>query len=305
MLNTVQALLDEDKSRKFYLSGSSARKLRRGQANLLPGRIHTHRLGPLAPSEVVGQSDIAFDFGRVLTTGLLPEPFLAAHLPDGHQLLRSYATTYLREEIQAEALTRNLEGFARFFEVIASRSGDFIDFAKFTSQASIERSSGKRYFDTLCDTLVLEKVEAFTKSGKRRLIQHPRYYFFDVGVLNGTIGNFVASADRKGALVEHLFLQCALSEFRARNTDVRVSVYRTEAGAEVDFIFEIGSRVVAVEVKGSKNLGTNDLNGLKSFGSFYGKRCELLIAFLGEQGQNFGQIRALPFLSAVATLVGV
>lgn len=298
MLNTVQSLVDKDKSLKFYLTGSSARKLRRGKANLLPGRVFVYHLGPLAPSELKN----AFDLDKALSLGLLPEPFLGEIRTDAEKLLKSYSVTYLKEEIQAEALTRNLEGFSRFFEVAASRNGDFIDFSKFSSQSYIERTSACRYFDILCDTLVVEKVEAFSKSSKRRLIQHPRYYFFDVGVLNGVLNNFAVSADRKGMLFENLFLQCVLSEFRALDQEARISVYRTEHGAEVDFVIEIGKKIIAIEVKASKTIGNGDLKGLKSFQDYLGKSCECMVVYLGEHRQNFGGIAVLPFLSALEAL---
>ncbi len=298
LLNTLQVLIDENKKRKFYLTGSSARKLKRGKANLLPGRVLVYHLGPLAPSEL----GTLFDLEKALSVGLLPEPFLCEQRTVAEKLLRSYSISYLKEEIQAEALTRNLEGFSRFFEVVASRSGDFIDFSKFCSQASIERTSARRYFEILCDTLVVESVDAFSKSTKRRLIQHPRYYFFDVGVLNGALGNFTPSPDRRGALFENLFLQCALSEFRAVDQDVRVSVYRTEAGAEVDFIFEINKCVVAIEVKATRNLGPRDLSGLKSFQDYFGKSCNCIIAYLGDYSQNFNGVTAYPFLDAIGAL---
>jgi predicted AAA+ superfamily ATPase len=188
----------------------------------------------------------------------------------------------LREEIQAEALTRNLEGFSRYFDLLLARSGDFIDFNKFASLAQIERMSAKRYFDILVDTMVAMPVEAFAKSAKRRLIQHPKFYFFDVGVLNGCLGNFTISADRKGILFEHLCLQMITSELKSRDLDFRISVYRTEAGAEVDFIVECEQKIFAIEVKATRTIGAHDLRGLKSFNEYVGKKVESLILYLGE-----------------------
>lgn len=279
LLNTVQAILDADKKKVFYMTGSSARKLKRGQANLLPGRILSYELGPLTPQEL---GEDLFAIPKALSRGLLPGIFLEPSEDIAHKTLTTYAATYLREEIQAEALTRNLEGFSRFFQIVASRSGDFIDFSKYSSTAMIERTTAKRYFDILVDTLVVEPIEAFTKSNKRRLIQHPRYYFFDVGVLNGCLGNFKASNDRIGNLFEHLFLQVLTSTAKAFDQNIRVSVYRTEAGAEVDFIIEKNNQLFAVEVKATKNIGKHDLRGLISFADFYKKPHHSLIVYLGE-----------------------
>ena len=221
LLNTVQALIDENKERRFFLTGSSARKLRRGGANLLPGRIHAYSLGPLTPLELKND----FDEMRACRRGLLPDPYLEADERSWQKTLRTYAATYLREEVQAEALTRNLEGFSRFFNVAAAWSGEFLDFTKMSSLAEIERTSAKRYFEILEDTLVAYRLEAFAKSEKIRLIQHPRFYFFDVGVLNGVMGNFTASPDRIGSLWEHLVMQTIRATAQALDKDIRMSVF--------------------------------------------------------------------------------
>ena len=295
MLNTIQSLIDHDKSLKFYLTGSSARKLKRGQANLLPGRIFNYQLGPMNITELGERVDIH----KLLSVGALPGPYFEVDEQDAYKTLRSYAALYLKEEIQAEALTRNLEGFSRFFEILAARSGDYIDFTKFASIAQIERMSARRYFDILVDTLIGIPVEAFVKSTKRRLLQHPKYYFFDVGVLNGCLGNFNASDDRKGSLFEHLCLQMITSELKARDLDYRVSTYRTEANLEVDFIFEVGREVFAVEVKASRTIGNHDLRGLKSFADFYGKKHKPIIIYLGENKMEMSGVEVLPLTEAV------
>lgn len=294
ILNTLQVLMDANKSQIFYLTGSSARKLKRGQANLLPGRILTYELGPLTVEELHEQ----FDLEKAFTRGLLPGIYHEENSEMAFKTLRSYAATYLKEEIQAEALTRNLEGFSRFFQVIASRSGSFIDFAKFSSAAMIERTTSRRYFDILVDTLVLNPVEAFTKSNQRRLVQHPKYYFFDVGVLNGCLENFVCSEDRIGNLFEHLFLQVVVSSAKSHDQSLRVSVYRTDAGAEVDFIIERGKEVFAVEVKASKNIGSHDLRGLKSFREFYGIKHMSMVVYLGEESFEMDGVEVLTFRDA-------
>jgi predicted AAA+ superfamily ATPase len=119
--------------------------------------------------------------------------------------LRSYASTYLKEEIQAEALTRNLEGFSRFLFIAAQWSGRFLDFIKLASESRINRQSAIRYFEILEETLVVSRCSAFSKNPRQRLIQHPKFYFFDSGVWNALLNNFTASADRIGPLFEHFF----------------------------------------------------------------------------------------------------
>jgi predicted AAA+ superfamily ATPase len=297
MLNTVQSLIDHDKSLKFYLTGSSARKLKRGQANLLPGRVLTYQMGPLTLTELC---EVKVD--KLMMLGSLPGIYLDDDVSTAKKVLRSYAATYLKEEIQAEALTRNLEGFSRFFDVLCARSGDYIDFSKIASLAQIERMSARRYFDIVIDTLIAYPIEAFVQSAKRRLIQHPKFYFFDVGVLNGCLGNFETSADRKGMLFEHLCLQMICSELKARDQDFRVSTYRTESGAEVDFILERQRELYAIEVKATRTIGSHDLRGLKSFSEFYGKKHHRLIFYLGERSMEIDGIQVLPLLQGLQSL---
>lgn len=302
LLNTVQSLIDRNKALRFLLTGSSARKLRRGQANLLPGRLLTYDLGPLTLTEIGDEKSASATLQKLLSIGSLPGVYYEDDLPTAKKVLRSYAATYLKEEIQAEALTRNLEGFSRFFDWLASRSGDFVDFSKLASLAQIERMSARRYFDIVVDTMIARPVEAFVKSSKRRLIQHPKYYFFDVGVLNGCLSNFEVSEDRKGMLFEHLCLQMITSEFKARDQDFRISVYRTEAGAEVDFIVERGKDVFAIEVKATRTIGSRDLRGLKSFSDFYGKKHQSLVFYAGDRELTIDGVRVLPLNAGIAAL---
>lgn len=283
LLNTLQVIMDTNKDLLFYLTGSSARKLKRGQANLLPGRIFSFELGPLCLDEIPDEINVT----DLLMKGLLPEPFLSTESGSWKKLLRTYAATYLKEEIQAEALTRNIEGFSRFFQVMASRSGDFCDISKYASAAFVDRSTARRFFELLVDTLVVSSVEAFTQSQKRRLVQHPKYYFFDVGVLNGALGNFEPSQDRIGVLFEHLILQLLQSAYKARDEEVRISTYRTNAGAKVDFIIERGGKTFAVEVKATRTLGGHDFRGLISFQQFFGKKHQSLLLYLGGSQQQF------------------
>lgn len=292
LLNTVQAIIDEGKgSPKFLLTGSSARKLKRGQANLLPGRIHTHHLWPLS----VGELDHSASVRDALETGMLPGIYTERDKAERMKTLRSYSATYLREEVQAGALTRNLEGFSRFLFVAASCSGHFLDFAKLAGEAQVPRQSAIRFFEILEDTLIVNRCPPFTKSDRKRLVRHPKFYFFDTGVLNAALGNFEASDDRKGLLFEHLFFNQLLASASNADVEMRISTYRTEHGAEVDFIVEIDKSVWAVELKASRNLGPGDLRGLKNFADFYGKRCSLAVAYMSEHKKNIDGVGVFPW----------
>lgn len=292
LLNTLQTLLDDPRaSYRFWLTGSSARKLRRGGANLLPGRIHSYQLGPI----VAAECDHALDTRRALSLGTLPAMLTAKDTADASKTLRTYAATYLKEEVQAEALTRNLEGFARFLTVTAERAGELLDVSKLASQAGVARQSAVRFLEILEDTLVLQRLPAFTKSSARRLVKHPKVYFFDVGVLNGLLGNFAVSGDRIGNLFEHLVVTQLFHSASAFDRDVRLSMFRTEHGVEVDLVCEVGRELWAVEVKASRNVGESDLRGLRAFAEFAGRRARSLVLYLGEPSRRIGGVDVLPW----------
>ena len=265
ILNTVQTIIDHKaiKPPKFYLTGSSARKLKRGQANLLPGRIFSYELGPLCAAEL----DYKLDVNRAMSYGTLPEPYLSPSASFREKLLTTYSGVYLKEEIQAEALTRNLAGYSRFIMSAAEHSGLVLDFSKLAKQAKIERKTCARFYEVLEDTLIASRLEIFDKTDadtKKR----PKFYFFDTGVLNGLLGNFVASGDRRGMLFEHLVVGQVLASAKARDTLVKVSYFRTRSGYEVDLILELGGKTYAVQIKAG-HADQSDAAKLEGFSDYY------------------------------------
>lgn len=296
LLNTVQSLLDRDGNRlRFYLTGSSARKLKRGHANLLPGRIHTYFLAPLS----VGELGFALDSDAALAYGTLPGIWMEPDRQIREKTLRSYAGTYLKEEVQAENLVRNLEGFARFLQLTAEWSGRFLDLAKIASGAQVARQSVVRFFEVLEDCLLVRRLEPFGKSLTRRLVQHPRFYFFDVGVLNGLLGNFTVSGDRRGPLFENMVVSQVFNEAAAQDRDIRLTAYRTEHGAEVDVILEIGGDVHAIEIKSSKAVDSGDLRGLKSFRDYHGRKHRSWILYAGQIRKMVEGVEIVPWQSGL------
>jgi predicted AAA+ superfamily ATPase len=265
ILNTLQTIIDDKsiKSPKFYITGSSARKLKRGQANLLPGRIFGYELGPLCAAEL----DYKLDVNMAMSYGTLPEPYLSRSESFREKLLTTYSGVYLREEIQAEALTRNLDGFSRFIISAAEHSGLVLDFSKLAKQAKIERKACARFYEVLEDTLIASRLEVFDKT-HADIKKRPKFYFFDTGVLNGLLGNFVASADRRGMLFEHLVIGQALASAKARDTLVKVSYFRTRSGYEVDLILELRGKTYAVEIKAG-HADQGDAGKLESFREYY------------------------------------
>jgi predicted AAA+ superfamily ATPase len=300
LLNTLQSILDRTspKPPRFLLTGSCARKLHRGQANLLPGRIHTYELGPLCAAEVAYDLDIK----AALATGTLPGIYIEKNEADRKKTLRSYAATYLKEEIQAEALTRNIEGFSRFLLVVAACAGTFLDISKLASEAMVPRQTAVRFFEILEETLILFRSEAFAKSERRRLLQHPRFFFFDNGVLNAILSNFVASPDRIGILFEHLFFSQLRASAAAADKDIRISTFRTEHGAEVDFIVERDNFLWAIECKASRNVGQSDLRGLTSFAEIAKRKHRPIVAYMGTTPRLIAGVDVLPWQQVLTEL---
>jgi predicted AAA+ superfamily ATPase len=299
LLNTIQFILDQPGHRlRFLLTGSSARKLRRGEANLLPGRIHAYRMGPLVSAEMDHQLVTTTALAHGTLPGIISEPDVA----DREKTLSTYAATYLREEVQAEALSRSLEGFARFLTAISNWAGAHLDLAKVAHSAQVSRQSAGRWFEVLEDTLLVLRSDSFAKSATRRLVQHPKFYFFDIGVLNGLLGNFTASPDRVGMLFEHLVYTQIVHSAAAFDETIRVSTFRTEHGAEVDMVLERGRELIAIEVKASRTVGPGDLRGLSRFAEYVGRRHRPMVWYMGRERKRIDGVDVLPWQDGLEEL---
>jgi|SaaInlStandDraft_6_1057023.scaffolds.fasta_scaffold15593_2 uncharacterized protein len=283
MLNTIQALIDENKSRRFVLTGSSARKLKRGQANLLPGRIFWKHLSPFLFWEIEDQ----FDLKKALITGTLPEVYLEDY---GRELLKSYTSTYLREEIQAEALTKDLASYARFLDLAAELSGQYINYSKIASDSEINKETIRRYFDILVDTLIVEKVKSYTQVSKeRKARQKERFIFFDLGVRNAILkretSNF--SKEEMGFLFEQWITLQVIYLNRTMDLDWEITSYRDDRGLEVDLIIEDKIELTSVEIKSSQRVDVKMTKNLVRFEKIIGKKTSKIIVYQGDETQNF------------------
>lgn len=277
LLNTLQDIIDNwTNAPKFYLSGSSARKLKRGQANLLPGRIFSFQLSGFSAQEL----NYKINLKRSLQYGFLPENYLNTNDKETEKNLDMYSANYLAEEIKAEAVARNIQGFARFLNECAVRSGQVIDYSKIAIQAKVSRTSSLRFYEILEDTLVAERLNSYSVEGVDT-IRHPKLYFFDVGVLNGILNNFSISADRIGNLFEHLIYSQIRNSALALDKKVRIYFFRTRHGLEVDFLVEIGRKKYAIEVK-SGQITDSDCQPLLTFKSYDASIDELFIVGLKE-----------------------
>ena len=291
LLNTVQSIIDDSpKKYKFYLTGSSARKLKRGSANLLPGRIIAFNLSPLTIEELGAD----FNLKQALSTGTLPGIYSHANLKEKKLILSTYGATYLKEEIQSEALTKNIEGFSRFLFIAASKNAEFLDFAKMGALANITQKTASRFFEILDDTLIVHRLNAYAKSDFRRLIQHPKFYFFDNGVLNALLGNFNVSEDRKGMLFETFVVNQIKSWANSQAIDLRMSTYRTDGGAEIDVILEADGKTLALEIKHTKNIGNSDVSAFTSFAKIHPQKFKKMLIYTGEHLQKINDVEIYP-----------
>lgn len=299
LLNTIQSLVDTRPRLKFLLSGSSARKLKRGQANLLPGRIGQFYLGPLVSAEVGHQMNTR----NALETGTLPGIYLSEDVAEKQRVLRTYAATYLKEEVKAEALVRKLDAFSRFLHEVSLEVGQFIDLTKLARRSKVSRHSLPSYFEILEDTLVGHRLYSF---GAVRddvdLVKHPKFFFFDNGVLNGLWGNFVASPDRIGRLAEQLIFSQLWHSGWAREKELRLSTFRMRSGIEVDFVVEMDDRCFGIEVKASEDVMPDELEGLRRFEKACLRKPELFVFHLGTRERKWGSIRSLPWQKGLKAL---
>jgi uncharacterized protein len=253
LLNEVQRLIETRRVR-FLLTGSSARKLRRGGVNLLGGRARVKHLHPLSAHELGAH----FDLARAASRGLLPAIYFS---DDPWADLQAYAGAYLQQEIVAEATTRSVPAFSRFLKVAASCNGTMVNFTNLASDAQVPRTTVYEYFEILKDTLLIHEVPAWKRTTKRKPIGTSKYYFFDVGVVGALQGRaFRAGTPEFGEAFETLLAHELLC-YRDYVTGDPVCYWRSTSGFEVDFV--LGEHT-AIEVKAKPNVSGQDLKGLRA-----------------------------------------
>ncbi|MDA8156492.1 MAG: AAA family ATPase [Actinomycetota bacterium] len=253
LLNEVHRLI-ESRGIHFLLTGSSARKLRRGGVNLLGGRARTKYLHPLTSREL-GKH---FDLLRAIQRGLIPSIYFS---DDPRADLEAYAGSYLQQEIVAEGAARNVPAFSRFLKVAALCNGTIVNFTNVASDAQVPRTTVYEYFEILKDTLVLHELPAWRRSEKRKPLVSSKYYFFDIGVTAALQGReFRRGTPEFGEAFESLLFH----ELRCYNdyvTPEPLAYWRSTSGFEVDFI--LGDHT-AIEIKAKENVSAQDLKSLRA-----------------------------------------
>jgi uncharacterized protein len=277
LLNEVHRAI-EQRRLKFALSGSSARKLRRGGTNLLGGRAITRTMFPFVPEEL-GSS---FDLNEALAHGTLP---LVLASDNRKQTLTAYVQTYLKQEIQAEAAVRNLPGFARFLPVAALFHGQTLNVASLSRDAGVQRTTVTGYVEILEDTLIATRLAAFEGKLRVRERKHPKLFFFDPGVVRALKHQLGApTVEERGPLLEG-FVLMLLRFYQERGALCDDINYWAPAEAhvtEVDFVLRRAKEMVAIEVKTAKKLRDADLRGLRAVQGEAGVRRRIAV-YLGDR----------------------
>ena len=294
LLDEVHWLIERKKA-AFVLTGSSARKLRRGHANLLGGRAWRYEMGPLTASEVQG-----FDLERALVSGLLP-PHLLSSAPE--QDLRAYVADYLKEEIAAEARLRDVPAFAEFLRVAALTSSELLNYANVAREAGVSAKVVRGYFEILEDTLLGARLPAWKRARDRRMIQTEKFYLFDVGVANYLARRrpLLGSPDF-GKSFEHWVLMELQNYRRYRDPELDLRFWRTSTGLEVDFV--LGDMQAAIEVKGSARVHEGDLGGLRALRASQRVKHALVVSLEKEPRKLEDGLEVLPWRAFVERLWG-
>lgn len=278
LLNDVHSLL-EDYGYQFALSGSSARKLKRGNANLLAGRALVKHMYPLTYMEYAD----AITLDEALAFGTLPA--IVADKDFRIDRLEAYVDTYLREEIKEEALTRNVQAFSRFLEIAALSNGQVTNLSNISRDAAVARATVSTYFEILTDTLLGAWLPAWTPRAKVKEVAHPKFYFFDCGVVRAIqklLRDPVDSVSR-GILFETFIFNELNAHISYENIGGELSYWRTLDGLEIDFIWTRGQKTVAIEVKSGIQWKKEYNRGLKSLSSSPIKPTACYAIYCGEQ----------------------
>lgn len=283
LLNEVHRLI-ETRGIRFLLTGSSARKLRRGGVNLLGGRARTKNLHPFTWKELGGR----FDLARAIARGLLPSIYFS---DDPQADLQAYTGLYLQQEIIAEGAARNVPAFSRFLKVAAHCNATIVNFTNVANDAQVPRTTVYEYFEIMKDTLVLHELSPWRKTKKRKPLASSKYYFFDVGVAASLQGRpFRPGTPEFGEAFE-TYLMHELSSYTDYEAGEALGFWRSTSGFEVDFI--LGDHT-AVEVKAKENVSPQDLRSLRALAEEKMLKRYLCVC-LEPRPRKTGGVAVLPF----------
>ena len=265
LLNEVHRLIQKNGLR-FVLCGSSARKLKRKGNNTLGGRALPCYFYPFVSAEIVD-----LDLDKALLYGMLPPHYLAKK-PE--RLLDGYIDVDLREEIKEESLVRNLDAFERFMEVAATCDGDIVNYENIANDCQVSAKTVKEYFGILSDTLIGYTIPAYTKVVKRKVVQAPKFYYFDVGVYNHLLNrtSLASGTSEYGHCFEHFVIQELMAYIGYTHNRKKLSYWHTYNGKEVDAV--IGDAEIGIEIKSTEEVQSKHMSNFKEYSEeFPNSRC--------------------------------
>ncbi len=272
LLSVVHMLIEKPVKTRFMLTGSSFRKIKRTGVDLLAGRALKKTLHPF----LAGELSEKFNVDNALRYGLLP---LVVSAPEPQSVLQTYLALYIREEVQAEGLVRNIGRFSRFLEAISFSHGSVLNISSVARECEVERKVVEGYLSILEDLLLAFRLPVFTRRAKRKVAAHPKFYFFDAGVYRAIrpAGPLDRAEEISGCALEGLLAQHLLAWNAYRNEANRLYYWRTVAGSEVDFVVYGKEVFWAVEVKNTARLRPEDLRSLKTFHADYPESIPFLV----------------------------
>jgi predicted AAA+ superfamily ATPase len=300
LLNEVHDLLSHDARRiRFALTGSSARKLRARDVNLLAGRATSRRFFPLVASELPAGTPV----DDLLRFGGLPAVRSEGATRDRVELLQAYRDTYLAEEIRNEGLVRSLDGFARFMEVAALLNGQVLNVAGISRDAGVSRTTVQGYFEVLTDTMLGSLLPAWRPRARVKEVANPKFYLFDTGVARTLAGQLrePLHATERGPLLESWVLHEVRAHLHDHDVGGELAYWRLPSGLEVDLIWRRGSRRIGIEVKGSERWRSEDGAGLRALDEAVALDRRVVV-YLGDRRLKDEDIDVLPFWEFVEGL---
>ena len=264
LLGAVHSLIEEKRGQRFILTGSSARKLKRTDTDLLAGRALLKQMHPFLLHEGMGH----LNFEEALKIGLLP---LVASSDSPMETLETYVALYIREEVQYEGLVRNIGNFSRFLEAISFSHASLLNISNVARECQVERKVVENYISILEDILLATRLRVFSKRARRALVAHPKFYLFDVGVFRTLRprGPLDRPNEIDGAALEGLVYQHLRAWNSYRNNPYEIFFWRSRGGVEVDFILYGEGGIYAFEVKNAARLRPSDLKPLLEFKKDY------------------------------------
>jgi len=288
LLDVVHQLVEGKPPFQFILTGSSARKLKRTGVNLLAGRLLLKTLHPFMAAELGPR----FNLSQSLQLGLLP---LVLGADDPRETLKSYAVLYLREEIQAEGLVRNLGGFSRFLEVISLSQGSLLNISNVSRECQVGRKTVEGFVEILEDLMLGFRVQVFTRRAQRHLVNHPKFYFMDAGVFRALRprGPLDSPEEIGGACLEGLVAQHLRAWAAYTPGDHQLYYWRTKSGTEVDFVLYGDQAFWAIEVKNSRSVSGRDVKSLLAFQEDY-PQAQTCLLYGGKERMKIKGVLCLP-----------